>query len=52
MDLEKLYKTTTKEELFNMVLELSSAANYSRDEESIIMDMRKYVRGQIDSVEY
>lgn len=52
MDLEKFYKTTTKAELFSMVLELSSAANYSRDEEGIIMDMRKYVRGQIDSVEY
>ena len=52
MDLEKLYKTTTKLELFHMVLELSSAANYSRDEESIIMDMRKYVRGQIDEVNY
>ena len=52
MDLEKLYKTTTKAELFNMVLELSSAANYSRDEESIYIDMRKYVRGQIDEVNY
>ena len=52
MDLEKLYKTTTKEELFSMVLELSSAANYSSNEEDIIMDVRKYVRGQIDSVKY
>ena len=52
MDLQKLYKTTTKEELFSMVLELSSAANYSSNEEDIIMDVRKYVRGQIDSVKY
>jgi len=52
MDQEKFYKTTTKVELFRMVLELSSAANYSRNEEDIIMDMRKFVRGQIDEVNY
>jgi len=52
MDYEKFYKTTTKQELFEMVLELSSIANYSRNEEGILVDVRKFVRGQIDSVEY
>ena len=52
MDYEKLYKTTTKEELFSMMLELAGIANYSRNEEDIILDLRKFVRGQIDSVNY
>ena len=52
MDFEKFYKTTTKDELFQMVLELASAANYSRNEDDIMMDVRKFVRRKIDEVNY
>jgi hypothetical protein len=52
MDFEKFYKTTTKRELFLMVLELSEIADITGDPVRMMKTSRKLIRRQIDSEEF
>ena len=52
MDYNKFYKTTTKQELFAMVVELSEIADIAGDAERMIETTRKLIRHQIDSDQF
>lgn len=52
MDYQKFYKTTTKQELFDMVLELAVIADISGDTDRMIETTRDLIRGKIDSEDF
>ena len=52
MDYNKFYKTTTKEELFQMVVELAEIADIAGDTNRMIETARKLIRNQIDNDEF
>ena len=52
MDNAKFYKTTTKQELFFMVLELAEIADISGNSQRMIETTRKLIREQIDTEEF
>ena len=52
MDYQKFYKTTTKQELFDMVLELAGIADISGDTDRMIETTRDLIRDKIDSEDF
>jgi len=52
MDFNKFFKTTTKRELFSMVLELSEIADISGNPVRMIETTRKLIRHELDSEEF
>ena len=52
MNWEKFYSTTTKKELFAMVIELSEIADINGDAERMIETTRKLIRHEIDCEQF